>query len=1264
MVMLIPMCLSLVSFANEDTAQDVSDPRGKMVPWTQGAWETGKYRNVFLEAGYSQEEIDAKLQKAYYDLFEGPNRVYFEVGDDMAYVSDIKNRDARTEGLSYGLMVAVQLDKKEVYDKLWRWTVKYMQHQEGPREAYFAWSVNPQTGRQNSQGSASDGEFYFVTALLFASNRWGNDTGIDYYAEARRILDAMWSKDGTGGIRHVINIENKMITFVPEGGGYNWTDPSYHVPAFYEVWAEYAKDGHEDFYRECAEISRQFLHKACHSVTGLTPDQTEFDGSPRGGGRRGGGGGSGAFGFDSWRVPMNIALDYSWACKDIQWQQDYINRLHNFLYARGIDTFEDQFNADGTARQNIMGAGGYRTLRHSIGWVAATAAGSLMSTQAKGWKFVDEVWEERLEPYEDGYFDPYYDGFLYLFSLMHLSGNYKIIKPASETPAHTGKIVLEADNPGAAIDPMFYGIMTEEINYSYEGGLYGELIQNRIFRNPEGSSGSVSATAGTADPGLFRAEHYSMSDFSINVPNGKYTANLYFAETYSGISGPGQRVFTFNVQGKEFRDFDIWVKAGGFNRAYIESVPVEVTNGQFRITFTPQVENPTIKAIELIREGAGEAVRIRAGQSDPFTDSRNQIWQPERGFTGGNTVNHGPIMESTGDSISGAPHWFLLTSNGAQGAAATDGSDPINEVALTNSLKLSISNVPGGGRVGISNDGYWGIPVKPNWTYQCSFYAKASDGFSGPLNVAIESNDGKTVYASATVPSITTAWKQYKLTLKSGLVEETADARFVISTHSKGSVHFNQVSLFQPVFRERIGAALGSRPATGFRADIMQLLDDMHPAYIRFPGGNYIEGSNFANRFNWKEMIGPWENRPGHMSPWGYRSSDGMGLLEFLEWCEELGAEPVVGVYAGLHLDGGRDVRTGETLKPFIQDALDEIEYITGDVTTKWGAQRAKDGHPEPFNLTYVEIGNEDFLNNGTRTYQGPEGRFAMFYNAIKEKYPHIQVIATTNPGRGIPHDVIDNHHYMSPEDAIRNAHLYDNADRNGPKIFEGEWASQERGTQRGLTPSFQCALSDAAFLTGLERNADIVIMTCYAPLFTRVNPGGSQWSTDLIGYDTLTSFGSPSYYVQKMFFNAKGDTVIPVAQIVPQTITTPESAPAASQNRGGRGGRGGQGFAQAGPRHEEPLFACASREDDTGEIILKVVNIFGVDQNITVELKGAQVKKVATGQVMTGLPTDVNSVEFPFNIVPKDFIVTDASSSWNHTFPGHSISVIRFKIK
>ncbi len=406
--------------------KNVTDPRGKMTPWNEGAWKTGKYRNVFLEAGYKQADIDAKLAKAYFDVFEGPQKVYFEVGDSMAYVSDIKNHDVRTEGLSYGMMIAVQLNKKDVFDRLWRWSKTYLQHQSGPREGYFAWSINPQTLKHNSEGSASDGELYFITDLLFAANRWGNNTGINYYAEARRILDAMWAKDGTGGIRNLINVEHKQITFTPDNFGYNWTDPSYHLPAFFEIWAEYANDGREQFYRDCADTARIFLHRACHPVTGLNADNTKFSGTPHSTL-----GMPAAFRYDSWRVPMNIAMDYSWFAKDKDWQQDYARHIQNFLSGRGINTFEDQYNLDGSLPDFILPAGGYRKLRHSLGLVATVASASIMGTQENSWKFVDALWNTKLEPYSDGYFDPYYDGILYLFSIMHLSGNYQIIKPST-----------------------------------------------------------------------------------------------------------------------------------------------------------------------------------------------------------------------------------------------------------------------------------------------------------------------------------------------------------------------------------------------------------------------------------------------------------------------------------------------------------------------------------------------------------------------------------------------------------------------------------------------------------------------------------------------------------------------------------------------------------------------------------------------------------------------------------------------------------------
>ncbi|TDD99491.1 glycosyl hydrolase family 8 [Flavobacterium cellulosilyticum] len=383
-----------------------------------------QYRNLFKEAGYSQVEIDKKLAKAYYDVFEGPDHVYFEEGDSLGYVSDVKNNDARTEGMSYGMMVAVQLDKKEVFDRLWHWSVKYMQHQTGPREAYFAWSVNPTTKKQNSPGSASDGELYYITSLLFASNKWGNDTGINYYKEARRILDAMWKKDGTGNIYNLINVEHKQITFVPEGKSYNWTDPSYHLPAFYEVWALYAKDGHEQFYKECADVSREFLHRACHPITGLNSDYTEFSGEPHPTPWMPGG-----FRYDSWRVPMNIAMDYTWFGKDKKWQEDYALRFQNFLRSKGLETYDDQFNLDGSTPEFILQAGPVKKLRHSIGLVSTAATASLVNHNKGNLDFVHAVWNAKLEPYKDGYFDPYYDGLMHLFSIMHLSGKYQIITP-------------------------------------------------------------------------------------------------------------------------------------------------------------------------------------------------------------------------------------------------------------------------------------------------------------------------------------------------------------------------------------------------------------------------------------------------------------------------------------------------------------------------------------------------------------------------------------------------------------------------------------------------------------------------------------------------------------------------------------------------------------------------------------------------------------------------------------------------------------------
>ena len=262
----------------------------------------------------------------------------------------------------------------------------------------------------------------------------------------------------------------------------------------------------------------------------------------------------------------------------------------------------------------------------------------------------------------------------------------------------------------------------------------------------------------------------------------------------------------------------------------------------------------------------------------------------------------------------------------------------------------------------------------------------------------------------------------------------------VLSVAKPGTVWFTLVSLFPPTYHDR---------NNGNRIDLMEKLAAMKPAFLRFPGGNYLEGDHINERYEWKKTIGPLVDRPTHMSPWGYRSTDGMGLLEFLEWCEDLNMQPLLAVYAGYSMKQ-EFVKPGPDLDPYVEDALDEIEYVTGDASTKWGAERVKNGHPAPFKLSYVEIGNEDWFDH-SGSYGG---RYAQFYKAIKAKYPDLQLIATT-PVTTMKPDVIDDHYYRRAREFYDDVHHYDQTDRNGPKIFVGEWATRE-----GLpTPNFGSAL-------------------------------------------------------------------------------------------------------------------------------------------------------------------------------------------------------------
>ena len=602
------------------------------------------------------------------------------------------------------------------------------------------------------------------------------------------------------------------------------------------------------------------------------------------------------------------------------------------------------------------------------------------------------------------------------------------------------------------------------------------------------------------------------------------------------------------------------------------------------------------------------------------------------------------------EDAKGPVNWRLVQEPGGGATMALDHTQKFND-AIPVSLKLTI---PAAGRVAIANNGYWGIPVRPNTRYRALFYAKAAPGFKGPITVAIVSTEGATVQASAQVAGLTEAWKKYEVTLTTAAgAPVSAENGLLISTSAPGTVWFSMVSLFPPTFNNR---------PNGNRPDIMQLLADMKPAFLRFPGGNYLEGNTIATRFDWKKTIGDISRRPGHMNDaWHYWSTDGMGLLEFLEWCEDLHMEPLLAVYAGYSMNrqGLQRVAPGPDLAPYVQEGLDEIEYVTGPTTSTWGARRAKDGHPAPFPLSYVEIGNEDnFDRAGGGTY---DGRFAQFFDAIKAKYPKLQVIATTPVTSRTP-DVIDEHYYRNSEDQMASyAHMYDVRPRTGPKVFVGEWATRVGRP----TPNMSAALGDAAWMTGMERNSDLVIMSSYAPLFVNVNPGGMQWPTDLIGYNSLASYGSPAYYAQKMFSLYHGDAILPVeAQDVPTRLWQP-AAPAPR-----RGPNGEPPVTPATPPPPPPaqqvptLFYSATLASGTHTVFLKIVNRASAPQSVRIEIAGLASLDPKGQSIMLSAasPDDTNSIAEPKKVVPIATPIDGVSASFTRTFPPYSITVLQLK--
>jgi oligosaccharide reducing-end xylanase len=392
-----------------------------------GAFTTGKYRNLFKENGHPEKEIAQKIDRAFNQLFHGDSAhaVYFEAGRNeygpLAYVTDVRNHDVRSEGMSYGMMICVQMDKKAEFDALWNWAMTYMyiSNPGHPSEGYFAWSLKTD-GTPNSETAAPDGEEYFVMSLYFAASRWGNGKGIyDYKLLADKILTAMrhhplktgQTRFGPRTVAAMVNEKAGMICFVPDKGGNEFTDPSYHLPAFYELWARWGPVADRPFWAAAADTSRKFFSRAAHGKTGLVSDYANFDGTPR---ETRWNPNAGHFSYDSWRTAGNWSVDWSWWRKDST-EQELSNRIQSFFASQGMNTYGAQYTRDG----QVLNPG------HSTGLMAVNAVASLSATHPLAGDFVEALWNATVP---SAFGARYYDGMLYMMSLLHCSGQYRIWK--------------------------------------------------------------------------------------------------------------------------------------------------------------------------------------------------------------------------------------------------------------------------------------------------------------------------------------------------------------------------------------------------------------------------------------------------------------------------------------------------------------------------------------------------------------------------------------------------------------------------------------------------------------------------------------------------------------------------------------------------------------------------------------------------------------------------------------------------------------------
>jgi alpha-L-arabinofuranosidase len=604
--------------------------------------------------------------------------------------------------------------------------------------------------------------------------------------------------------------------------------------------------------------------------------------------------------------------------------------------------------------------------------------------------------------------------------------------------------------------------------------------------------------------------------------------------------------------------------------------------------------------------------------------------------------------------------WTAFNEGESQSTIALDKSHPLNDKNPT-SLRLDISSINVGGRAGIYNQGYKGIDLNakdpvvlpmpgdsnPNpdlqkWlqqfddaqkrpdnglnvrqgeSYHGSLEARAGNSFSGPLTVSLEKQDG-TMLASQELPVPGAEWKKDDFTLTPSAAE--SNARFVVSAGSSGTVWLDMISLFPD-------DTFNHRP-NGLRADLMQMLVALHPAFVRFPGGSFGEGHRLDEAFRWKETIGEPAQRPGVWNIWGYHASNGLGYFEYLQMCEDLKAEPLFVLNCGISETDMVDVKD---LGPWIQDAVDAVDYANGPVTDTWGALRAQAGHPAPFNLKYLEVGNENGMGyfwGGGNARQYAD-RYIPFYDKLKATYPDLHLIASApiqNPPVSAPVDIVDEHYYQSADWFEDHANMYDSASRTGPKVYVGEYAVQS-GAGDG---NMNAALGEAAFMTGLERNSDLVLMASYAPLF--VNPSWRDWNPNLIVFDSSRAYGTPSYYNQLLFANNRPDVLLPLDLQMPP---------------------GGD------PKARPALYAVAGEKKDSGEIIVKVVNITGQPQDASIGLKGGPVGFTARATVLASEnPSDENSFAQPDKVEPRESDLGSVNSPFQYSFKPYSITILSLK--